>query len=217
MNKLIKILSIIALSFIGSACSYVYDDTKGGATLMGLETGNDNPIYQKAYADGCQTGLATYGNDIDRSIHKITRDPKYSESKLYDRIWIDSYNFCRHHASRHNMFGLFQFNSHAISNNDPLNVAQGLNAGFSSPFTQNSYRNETQTGEGVEFMPGTNGFSIPGADADSLWNSGGVMDWNITGGNWGAAMFETQSSMADVTGAGSNVFGSPALGGVMGW
>lgn len=57
------------------------------------------PIFQQAWEDGCQTGIASNTNDWYKLFAKIKQDPKLMKEELYRRVWQDAYNYCWFHTS----------------------------------------------------------------------------------------------------------------------
>ena len=52
------------------------------------------PEYQQGWRDGCETGIAGYGNAFLKTFHRATQDPVLAQNKVYYQVWKDAYNYC---------------------------------------------------------------------------------------------------------------------------
>lgn len=62
----------------------------------------NNPLYQKAWVEGCESGFSVYGNSYWRSFYTYRIDVRLmSQNRFYSRVWWDSFNYCRHYLNRY--------------------------------------------------------------------------------------------------------------------
>ena len=61
---------------------------------------NGPAAFQKGYDDGCNTGLAAFGNSFYKSFYDFTKDFSYEENDLYQNGWDKGYNYCRQYAMK---------------------------------------------------------------------------------------------------------------------
>ena len=88
---IILIVGLLALGGCRKPLPTHFEKPKGGGEL-----------YQKAWAEGCESGFSVYGNDYWRSFYHYKSDIKLmNTNKLYSRIWWDSFNYCRHYVNRY--------------------------------------------------------------------------------------------------------------------
>lgn len=57
------------------------------------------PVYQQAWRDGCETGIAANTNDLYKNFNTIKQDPALMQEEIYRRVWQDAYNYCWFHVS----------------------------------------------------------------------------------------------------------------------
>lgn len=97
-----------------------------------------NPLYQKAWKEGCESGFAVYGNDYWRAHYSYNADVKLiTSNKLYSRVWWDSFNYCRHYVNRYL--------------NDGFWGSEGFGSGSAANFNQDLRNTKVIEQEG--FMP----------------------------------------------------------------
>lgn len=91
------ILVSILLLFV-TACNPVRPWPAGLVKEMSKDS---PPEYQQGWKDGCESGLAAYGNDYYKTFYKFHYDEILMEkSKLYARIWQNSFKHCRSFVNR---------------------------------------------------------------------------------------------------------------------
>lgn len=56
-------------------------------------------IFQQAWKDGCETGIASNTNDFYKMFNTIKQNPAMMKEELYRRVWQDAYNYCWFHVS----------------------------------------------------------------------------------------------------------------------
>lgn len=130
------------------------------------EMPKDSPIeYQLAWKDGCESGFASYGNDYYKTFYKFHYDPHLMEkSKLYLRMWKDSYKHCRSYINREFNDGWFWGGGWSGSNSN-------------SPFLPGSIRDGLSTEQGPGLPPIFQPLDTPGW---GKWAWGGAVpkgDW----------------------------------------
>ena len=47
-----------------------------------------------APCDGCETGVAGYGNAFYKTFHTAKQDPLLAQNKVYYQVWKDAYAYC---------------------------------------------------------------------------------------------------------------------------
>lgn len=50
--------------------------------------------YRQGYKDGCESGMATFGSSLYKSVYRQHRDPRYEKNQMYNQVWRDAYNYC---------------------------------------------------------------------------------------------------------------------------
>ena len=85
-----KQIAVFSLVFLLSACGW------SGYTAASLDTRPPPgpPIFQQAWSDGCETGIASNTNDFYKLFVKIKQDPAMMKEEIYRRVWQDAYNYC---------------------------------------------------------------------------------------------------------------------------
>ncbi len=63
------------------------------------------PEYVQGWNDGCESGLATYGNAYYRTFYHFKQDRNLVDNDLYYRTWSDAYNYCRHFTKSELAYG----------------------------------------------------------------------------------------------------------------
>ncbi len=56
------------------------------------------PLYQKGWNEGCDSGLAAYGNGRYKVSYTFTQDWRLVENKEYYGGWKQGYGYCRWYA-----------------------------------------------------------------------------------------------------------------------
>ncbi len=97
MKYIITIICCIALS----ACHYVPRSIKPKPFGMQKEAPADAPeSYRKGWVDGCDSGLAGFGNMVYKSFYHFSYDKELIKDPLYAKAWKDRYAHCRAMVNR---------------------------------------------------------------------------------------------------------------------
>lgn len=54
--------------------------------------------YKLGWEDGCESGMAAYGNLMYKTLHSYRFDKEMARNPEYARAWRDSYGYCRHYT-----------------------------------------------------------------------------------------------------------------------
>ncbi len=146
--------------FIVAACN----STEGGfernfafqpITLPKLPQGS--PEYTQGWKDGCETGMAVYGDPMYKTIYKWKRDEDLAAANVtYYKAWKDSYNACRHYLQSWS------------ANTEPSNAFTP----FDNKSTDPLFESKDMTGDFLGIPNGENAFSGSG---DFLSPEGNIM------------------------------------------
>ena len=71
----------------------------GYMEIINADLSMHSPDFQQGWRDGCQTGLAVYGNDYYKSYYGFTRDTTKIANRRYETAWTDAYHYCRHYVN----------------------------------------------------------------------------------------------------------------------
>jgi len=74
---------------------------------LGKVPENAPPQYQEGWKDGCESGMAAYGNYYYKTFYKIKSNSKLLSSPIYYNAWVDSFNYCRHYMNRYQLTGFW--------------------------------------------------------------------------------------------------------------
>gem|GEM_PF-2790506 len=58
-----------------------------------------SPDFQKGWRDGCETGVAVYGNPFYKFLNNPKRDSSKVGNRSYQNAWSTAYNYCRRMTS----------------------------------------------------------------------------------------------------------------------
>jgi len=53
--------------------------------------------YKQGWRDGCETGMAAYGNMRYKAIYQFKQDQNLTGNPIYYNAWRQSYTYCRYH------------------------------------------------------------------------------------------------------------------------
>ena len=92
-----KTLFVIMLAFSLSACGFKY----GPQTLksQGGIPQNGSPEFNQGWRDGCDTGMAAFGNYTYKLIYGFKKDMNLLNNAEYTSAWNSAYNTCRWYTS----------------------------------------------------------------------------------------------------------------------
>jgi hypothetical protein len=85
---------LIAL-FVISSCKPVPQGLK-------LEPLGAPPLFKRAYHEGCESGLAAFGNSYYKTFYKFNKDMSQLDNDLYLNGWQKGYDYCRRYALKWN-------------------------------------------------------------------------------------------------------------------
>jgi hypothetical protein len=89
--KYTSLFIAIALQFL-SACV---------PTPSGLTRNPDGPPdFVNGYHDGCDSGLAAFGNTYYKTFYKFTKRFENEDDELYQNGWEKGYQYCRQYAMK---------------------------------------------------------------------------------------------------------------------
>lgn len=95
MRYIAKSLMLVSLLATGACGSW-----KGTtAYSLDFEPPPGPEIFQQAWKDGCETGVASNTNDFYKMFNTIKQNPDMMKEELYRRVWQDAYNYCWFHVS----------------------------------------------------------------------------------------------------------------------
>ena len=63
--------------------------------LVKLEEIEGSELYKKGWKEGCESGLAVYGNHRYKAFYTVYQDVEHLHDKDYYKAWKDSYSYCR--------------------------------------------------------------------------------------------------------------------------
>ena len=90
-------LLISTIIFI-SACHSNPDHLKPAGWIF-KQMPQDAPAnFQKAWKDGCESGMASMTNSVYAKFYKFEQDPLLRKDPVYYKVWKDTFTFCRHYA-----------------------------------------------------------------------------------------------------------------------
>lgn len=108
--------------------------------------------YQQGWADGCESGLAAYGNLTYKAFYKFRYDPVLIRDQMYLKAWKDRYAHCRAMANRTLRDGLSM-------------TTKGTSHGI---FQAGGYRDEPDVEKGYSILPKIfRGVNTPGYGSTS--------------------------------------------------
>lgn len=58
------------------------------------------PEFKMGWNDGCESGLAAYGNDVYKAAYEFKQNIEMINHPLYFRAWTDGYQYCRSYINR---------------------------------------------------------------------------------------------------------------------
>lgn len=89
--------SAIALAFLLlPACTNMHiDPSFGKPSSLDTTPPAGTKEYQQGWSDGCETGIAGYGNSFYKMFHSVRKNASYIGNPTYDQVWRDAYNYCR--------------------------------------------------------------------------------------------------------------------------
>ena len=93
---MIKHIAIICLMLLTSACSFKYMPQ----TLKdsGIPQ-NGSPEFNQGWRDGCDSGMAAFGNYTYKLIYNFKKDMRLLNNQEYTAAWNSAYNSCRWYTS----------------------------------------------------------------------------------------------------------------------
>lgn len=90
-----KALAIVALCMVAlsiSSCRNFITEPKPPAMQTELTNGPEE--YRLGYKHGCESALAAYGNSMQKTFYHLQKDPRFQNSRMYNQIWKDGWNYC---------------------------------------------------------------------------------------------------------------------------
>lgn len=94
---MIRFLLVIAILMLNGC--YSNSTRFKPASYIFKQMPKDAPInFQKAWKDGCESGMASMTNSVYARFYKFEQDPLLRKDPLYHKVWKDTYTFCRHYA-----------------------------------------------------------------------------------------------------------------------
>lgn len=96
MRMMKQLIMVLVLVLSASAC-----ERWKGSTAFSLDfrPPEGPPIFQQAWKDGCETGIASNTNDFYKLSNTIRQNPALMQEEIYRRVWQDAYNYCWFHTS----------------------------------------------------------------------------------------------------------------------
>lgn len=85
--------------------------------FIGHAPENASPVYKKGWEQGCESGLAAYGNYYYKTFYHFTHDPELIDNGQYYKAWGDAFNYCRAYVNRY-LAGGFLFGE-GFNTSDP--------------------------------------------------------------------------------------------------
>jgi len=141
---------------------------------MGHAPSDASPIYKEGWNDGCETGLAAYGNDIYKAMYKFKQDPEKMRDRSYYRAWNDALNYCRSYVNRYLTDGLLDlepFSAYDLRNRKVIE-GPGMGLGVNQINTPGWYGDPYAGG-----IPGFNQNYFEGGEGDLFRMGPGSSDW----------------------------------------
>lgn len=185
------------------------------------EVPKDAPdVYKKGYKDGCESGLAAYGNTYYKKFYSFVNDPNLVDDPIYYRVWTDSFNYCRNFINRYQNDGFFE--------------GEGFNrSGVDELFSERTLRDVRDIDQGERVIPGfMEPINTPGWGDHTFPNFydggtrhgdettflfGGTRAWTFGGSATGAGNFlygNNGNSLDNFLGQGSNERDGALIGGL---
>lgn len=91
-----KNILYIALLLMLPACTSMHSDFGlGKPASLSMTPPAGPPEYSQGWSDGCETGIAGYGNSFTKMFYTAKKDPNYIYSPVYNQVWRDAYAYCR--------------------------------------------------------------------------------------------------------------------------
>lgn len=99
MKVFITLLALSALSACGTSYSRVGVSQLWKPRLASIPPAPTQgpPEYQQGWQDGCESGLATYGNMRYKAVYQFKQDGVLANNPVYYTVWRQAYTFCRYH------------------------------------------------------------------------------------------------------------------------
>lgn len=96
MKNLGKYIVVTAMLLGLPACTSMHmDPAIGKPASLSMTPPPGPPEYQQGWADGCETGIAGYGNSFTKMFYTAKKDATYVYNPVYNQVWRDAYAYCR--------------------------------------------------------------------------------------------------------------------------
>lgn len=102
MKRFLSLLVLLCISVSG--CTYmkpVTDIFRPAPWILELMPEGGDEVYNKAWQEGCETGLASMSNDYYKTFYKFRNTPSLVTNETYYKVWKDTFTFCRHYVYGH--------------------------------------------------------------------------------------------------------------------
>ncbi len=91
-----RIILLASLLLLPVACTNASLSPNIGRPFTLSMTPPAGPVeYQQGWKDGCETGIAGYGNQFTKLFYKARKDANFIQNATYQRVWRDAYAYCR--------------------------------------------------------------------------------------------------------------------------
>lgn len=94
MRTLIVMMGLIMAT---AGCGYKYQPQT--LTLTGGIPQNGSPQFNQGWRDGCDSGMAAFGNYTYKLIYTFRKDMTLINNPEYNTAWNSAYNTCRWYTS----------------------------------------------------------------------------------------------------------------------
>ena len=62
----------------------------------------DTPVlFQEGWRDGCETGIATSSNSLQRHFYKFKQNPDHAQNQVYYTGWKTAYIYCARYVAQY--------------------------------------------------------------------------------------------------------------------
>ncbi len=93
MNRYVTCLIILLMT---SGCGFKYQPQT--LTASGIPQ-NGSPEFNQGWRDGCDSGMAAFGNYTYKLIYSFKKDMTLISNQEYTAAWNSAYNSCRWYTS----------------------------------------------------------------------------------------------------------------------
>lgn len=132
--------------------------------------------YQEGWNNGCESGLAVYGNDFYKTFYGYKVDVGMLKNKTYYKAWNDAFHYCRAFINRYladgywgeKLFGPYQLRDRKVIE------GWGLGFGYGYVNTPGWSSDPYSYDRGI---PGFNQNIWEGGGTDFMDFGGGTSDW----------------------------------------